>query len=203
MDRMLMRDAPHEDMAPQVGRSALRTTLYTFLAIALVAGAWVRFNGQISSLLPALAGPAGQVADQTGLSGRPRGLLELGLLPQTASKEEVAALGLGAADTASLSDALMRRRLRLVHLPVLDISPVIAPGDAGHSVVVSSGGYTRLVRLTRAPVTLTLPIAIAGTITFQSTNGDPVSIGALTLSGPVRLPSLQSGQSLSVAVLAQ
>ena len=198
-----MRDAPHEDVAPEAGRSAFRTTLYTLLLITLVAGAWVRFNGEIASLMPALAGPAAQVADQTGVSGRPRGLLELGLLPQTAPKEDIAALGLGAADTAALSDALMRRRLRLVHLPVLDISPVIAPGGAGHSVVVSSGGYTRLVRLTREPVTLTLPIAIAGTITFQSTNGEPVSIGALTLSGPVRLPPLPAGQSLSVAVLAQ
>jgi hypothetical protein len=200
---MLMRDTPHEDLAPQAGRSAFRTTLYTLLVITLVAGAWVRFNGEISSLIPALAGPAEQVADQAGLSGRPREMLQLALLPQTAPKEEVAAMGLGAADTASLFDALARRRLRLVHLPVLDVSPVLAAGDSGHSVVVSSGGYTRLVRLTREPTTLTLPIAAAGTITFQSTAGDPVSIGALTLSGPVRLPSLPSGQSISVAVLVQ
>jgi hypothetical protein len=200
---MLMRSEPDEALAPETGRSALRTTLYTLLLVTLAAGAWVRFNEQIYALVPALAGPAQQVADQAGLSGRPSGLFELGLLPIAAPKEEIAAMGLGAADAALLSDALMRRQLRLVHLPVLDVSPVLAAGAAGHSVVVSAGGYTRLVRLTREPVTLTLPIAVAGIITFRSTDGDPVSIGALTLAGPVRLPELQSGQSMSVAVLAQ
>jgi hypothetical protein len=200
---MLMRDTPDEIPAAEAGRSVFRTTLYTVLLLTLAAGAWVRFNGQIASIMPALAGPAEQVADQAGLSGRPRGLLELGLLPQTPPKEEIAAMALGAAETSALSDALLRRRLRLVHLPLLDVSPVLAAGDAGHSVEVSTGGYTRLVRLTRAPLTLTLPIAAAGTVTFRATDGDPVSIGALTLSGPVRLPELQSGQSLSVGVLAQ
>ncbi len=198
-----MRSSPEDSLVPDAGHSIFRTTLYTVLVLTLAAGAWVRFNDQISSIMPALAGPAEQVADLAGLSGRPRGLLELGLLPENAPKEDIAAMGLGAADTAMLSDALMRRRLRLVHLPLLDVSPVLAAGDAGHSIEVSTGGYTRLVRLTREPLTLTLPIAAAGTVTFRSADGDAVSIGALTLSGPVRLPDLQSGQSLSVGVLAQ
>jgi len=200
---MLMRNAPDEALAPEAGHSALRTTVYTVLLLTLAAGAWVRFNGEIAELMPSLAGLAAQVADQSGISGRPQGLFELGLLPQAAPKEDIAAMGLATTDATSLSDALIRRRLRLVHLPLLDVSPVLAAGDTGHSIEVSAGGYTRLVRLTREPLTVTLPIGAAGTVTFRATGGDSVSIGALTLSGPVRLPALPPGQSLSVGVLAQ
>jgi hypothetical protein len=173
------------------------------LALLLVAGAWVRFNGQIAEIMPALSGPAGAIADQLGFSGRARGLLELGLLPAAVPAGEVASMGLSGADAASLSDALQRRRLRLVHLPVLDVSPVLETGNLGHTIEVSAGGYTRLVRLSREPVTLTLPIGVAGTVSFRTEGGDPVSIAAITLSGPVRLPDLPSGQVLSVGVLAQ
>ena len=203
MDRLVPRAAPEAEIPQSGGTSVLRGTLYTVLALMLLSGAWVRFNGQIASIAPFLAGPAGDIADQLGFSSRARGLLALDLLPTGAAAEAVAAMGLNAADTASLTEALRRQRLRLVHLPVLDVSPALAVGDAGRSVEVSSGGYTRLVRLTRQPVTLTLPIAVAGAVTFRTTGADSVSIGALTLAGPVRLPDLQGGETLHVGVLAQ
>jgi hypothetical protein len=203
MDRLLPRDAPEAALPQEGGTSVLRGTAYTVLAVMLVAGAWVRFNGQIAAIAPALAGPASEIADQLGVSGQPRGLLALDMLPVGAPGEAVASMGLNQADTASLTEALRRQRLRLVHLPVLDVSPVLAAGETGHSVEVSAGGYTRVVRLTRQPVTLTLPIAAAGTVTFRSEGPDAVSIGALTLAGPIRLPVLQSGQNLHVGVLAQ
>ena len=201
MERLVPNQAP-EAAPPQAG-GVLRGTLYAVLALMLLAGAWVRFNGQIASVVPALAGPAADIADQLGFSDHARGLLALDLLPAGAPADAVAAMGLTPADTATLTEALRRQRLRLVHLPVLDVSPVAAAGDAGRSVEVSSGGYTRLVRLTRQPITLTLPIAIAGTVTFRTADAASVSIGALTLAGPVRLPDLQSGESLRVGVLAQ
>jgi hypothetical protein len=203
MDRLLPRDAPEAALPQEGGTSVLRGTVYTVLTVMLLAGAWVRFNGQIAAIAPALAGPAGDLADQLGISGQARGLLALDLLPAGAPAEAIASMGLNQADTASLTEALRRQRLRLVHLPVLDASPVLAAGDMGHSVEVSAGGYTRVVRLTRQPVTLTLPIAAAGTVTFRTQGPDAVSIAALTLAGPVRLPDLQSGQNLQVGVLAQ
>jgi hypothetical protein len=200
---MLPTNATEEALPHQGGHSTIRSTLYMLLALMLVAGAWVRFNGQIASVMPALAGPAEQIADQMGFSNRPRALLELDMLPQPAPKEEVAALGLGASETALLSEALLRRRLRLIHLPLVDVGPLPVADGAGHSVEVSAGGYTRLVHLTRQPITLTLPIAAASTVTFRATDGDAVSIVALTLAGPIRLPDLPAGQSLSVGVVPQ
>jgi hypothetical protein len=202
MERLLPKETSEAEIPQAGGTSVLRGTLYTLLSLMLLAGAWVRFNSQIASIVPALAGPAADIADQLGFSDHAHGLLALDLLPAGAPADAIAAMGLNAADTASLTEALRRQRLRLVHLPVLDVSPVLAAGD-GRSVEVSSGGYTRLVRLTRQPVTLTLPIAVAGTVTFRTADAASVSIGALTLAGPVRLPDLQSGESLRVGVLAQ
>ena len=203
MERMLRASAPEEAIPSGNGHGAFRGTLYIVLLTMLVASAWIRFNDQISALIPGLAGPAAQVADQLGLTAHARGLAELGLVSQHSNAEAVAAMGLGAGDAALLSDALQKRRLRLVQMPVFDFSPTVAADGAGHEVQVSSGGYTRLIRLTRAPVTLTLPIAVAGTVTFRAADGDPVNIGALTLSGPIRLPELAIGQTMSVGVLAE
>jgi hypothetical protein len=203
MERLVPISAREAEIPQAGGTSVLRSTLYTVLALMLLAGAWVRFNSQIGAIAPVLAGPAGGMADQLGFSSRARGLMALDLLPAGAVAEAVAAMGLSAADTASLTEALRRERVRLVRMPVLDANPVAAADDSGRSIEVSSGGYTRLVRLTRQPVTLTLPISVAGTVTFRTAGADSVSIAALTLAGPVRLPELQSGESLRVGVLAQ
>ena len=224
MDRPPALQAAEPDLPAAAGSAALRVTVSALLAVMLVAGAWVRFNGQIAAIAPGLAGPAAQVADELGESGRVTGLLELGLLPGPAGPEAVAAMGLPAAEAASLAQAVQRGRLRLVRLPLFDAGAA-GPG-AGRSVQVSSGGYTRLVPLTRQPMVVTLPIARVATVSFRdagpggtgpggmssagmggtgmgSAGMGGASIGALTLSGPVQLPTLAAGQTLDVGVVAQ
>jgi hypothetical protein len=181
--------------------SALRSTLYTLLAVALVAGLWVRFNTQIAAIAPALAGPDALVASQDSDPSHIRGLIQLGLLPESQEAAAVAAMGLPPSDAAALTAALQRGRLRLAHLPLLDDSPVLQGG--GHAVQVSAGGYTRLLMLTREPTVVTVPVGSVGTVSFSTPETTGVGIVGLTLSGPVRLPELQAGQVFSVGVIAQ
>ena len=199
MDRPPAPQAAEPDLPASAGSAALRVTVSTLLAVMLVAGAWVRFNGRIAAISPGLAGPAAQVADELGESGRVRGLLELGLLPAAAGPEAVAAMGLPTGEAATLAQAVQHGRLRLVRLPLFDA----AGSEAGRSVQVSSAGYTRLVPLTRQPVVVTLPIGRVGTVSFRGAGPGSVGVGALTLSGPVQLPALAVGQTLDVGVVAQ
>ncbi len=191
--------AETEPPLPQhAGASALRTTVYSLLAVMLLAGAWVRFNDDIGAIAPGLTGPAAIVADEAGLGGHVRTLVELALVTPAATPQAIASLGLSAPEQARLTQAVERQELRLVSLPLFDAGPL----SAGHAVIVSTGGYTRMVRLGRAPVALILPIARVGTVTFRALDA-PVIVGALTLSGPVTLPSLAGGEGLNVGVVAQ
>ena len=192
------------------GRSAARTTLYALLAMMLAAGGWVRFNDQIATLAPGLAAPASGVAQ--GAARLPvHGLVELGLLPRAAEPAAVAALGLPQSDAAAMLGALKRDRLRLVQMPLFDAGLSAPDGtDSGRAVLVSSGGYTRLVRIGRQPVMVTLPIDRVGTVTFQvpvreagALPANGLGIGAITASGPVRFPDLGQGEALEVGVIAQ
>lgn len=197
---------PQTDSEPPLpqhaGADAVRTTIYSLLAVMLLAGAWVRFNDRIGAIAPALTGPAASVADEAGLSGRIKGLVEVALVEPGATTQAIAALQLPGADRRALTQAVEQQKLRLVRLPLFDASPGLddAPGRA---VVVSSGGYTRMVRLGRAPIVLTLPIARVGTVSFHGLDAAPVTIGAVTLDGPMTLPSLSGGQVLNVGVVAQ
>ncbi len=199
---------PTEAMEPAIpqagGGSAMRTALYAVLAAMLLAGVWVRFNNQIAAVAPGLAaGPAAAVADRLPGSVQMRGLIETDLVPLSETQAAVAAMGLGSADAALLTQAVERRRLRLIHLPLLDLTPVLQAGAAGHSVEVSAAGYTRIVQLGRQPTTLTLPIDTAGTVTFRSMSDDGMGIGALTLSGLLGLPELAAGQQIRLGLVAQ
>lgn len=198
---------PQTDSEPPLpqhaGADALRTTVYSLLALMLLAGAWVRFNDRIGAIAPMLSGPAASVADEAGLSARIKGLVEVALVAPGATPQALSALQLGHAELATLTQAVEQQQLRLVRLPLFDASPGMSTAQGEHAVVVSSGGYTRLVRLGRAPVVLTLPIARVGTVSFRSLDAGPVTVGAVTLNGPMTLPSLIGGQVLDVGVVAQ
>lgn len=91
-----------------------------------------------------------------------------------------------------------------MRLPLFDLSPVLAAEDeAGRAVAVSAGGYTRVVRLTREPVAVTLPIGPVGIVSFSNLNADMIGIGALTLAGTARMPELPAGRVMEVEVIAQ
>jgi hypothetical protein len=204
MERLLKTSAPEQAIAVPASPSGLRTSFFAVLVIMVAAGAWVRFNDRIAAIVPALAGPAAAAADQAGVSTRLKALVELGLVPVSATAEAVAAMGLPAADAALLSEAVRRDRLRLVRVPLVDDS-ADQPTDAGagRTVEVSSAGYTTLVRLTRQPTIVTLPVGPIGTIQFHTASPDGVAIGTFTLAGPMRLPFMSPRQTLSVGVVAQ
>ena len=200
---MLPTEAAEPAVPDAAGARALRSGAYVLLAALLLAGAWVRFNREIASVAPTLAAPAATAAEDWAQSGREQGLIEVGLLPASATAEAVAAMGLPAADAAALTEALQRRRLRLVRLPLFDTTPTL-PGDAaGREITVTAAGYTRLLHLTRLPVTVTLPIGPIGAVAFSNGGGSAVGIGAITLSGPVRLPDLPAGAVMRVGVVSQ
>ena len=206
MDRLSPAPALEPSIPEAAGSGAMRRTAYTGLALLLLAGGWVRFNDRIASLSPALAGPAAAASQQIAEAGRLQGLFELQMMPAAAQPAAVAAMGLPQGDATMLSADMKRDRIRLVQMPLFDAG--LAPGPdalAGRTVEVSSGGYTRLVRLTRQPVVVTLPIDRVGTVSFRVVGAAPdaLGIGALTLAGPVRLPDLSADQTLDVGVVAQ
>jgi hypothetical protein len=201
MERLVPQATAEPAIPASGGSSALRSTLYTLLLVMLAVGGWVKFNDQIAAISPSLAVPAGIAADQASQTGATQELMQIGLLPSSQNKAAIAAMGLPDQDAMALSDELRRGRLRLAQLPLIDDSPVLQ--GAGHQVVISSGGYTRQLLLTRQPVVVTLPIAAAGTISFRTPESGGVVILAETVAGPARLPDLQPGQIFSVGVIAQ
>ena len=205
-----LRDAEPE-LAASGGASPGRAALYTLLALMLAGGGWVRFNDKIASLAPALAAPVAGVAQGAATKLPVDMLMELPLLPRAAEPAAVAGLGLPASGASAITSALKRDRLRLVQLPLFDAGSSTADGtDAGRTVLVSSGGYDRLIRLGRQPVVVTLPIDRVGTVSFRVPAGEAkalppsgLGIGALTQAGPMRLPDLGANQELEVGVIAQ
>ncbi len=178
------------------GASAFRATAYAVLGLAVGCGAWLRFNTQIAAVVPALADSRTVAA---GEPARVQVLMELGLLPAGEAQSAVADMGLSGGEAALMQAALRDRRLRLVRMPLVDETP----GDAGHDVVLSTAGYTRVVRLTRTPVAVPLPVGPGGEVAFSTPDVEAVSVGTLGLSGPIRLPDLARGDVLSVGVVAQ
>ncbi len=182
------------------GGVAARGVVYAALVAAVLAGGWLRFNTQIAGVVPALGRAGAAAADQ------PRGLMELGLVPDGEADALVAGMGLSAGDAALLRAGLRDRQVRLLRLPLVDETP---PADgvgalaAGHDIRVSTAGYTRVIRLTRTPVALALPITAGGEVSFSTPDTGGVAIGALGLSGPVRLPDMAPGDVFSVGVVAQ
>ncbi|WP_428392352.1 hypothetical protein [Lichenicoccus sp.] len=179
--------------------SALRGFCYAGLVLLLAAGGWMRFSDGIMSLVP------GTNTQAAGLPiGAPtalRGLVELAMVPSGEASAAIQAMKLPAGDAAALQQAVSRREVRLVRMPIYEND-----GAAGRIVQVSTAGFSRTVALSPTPTVLTLPIAHAGTVSFRALGTAAeasVAIGALTLSGPVALPPLPIGQVLEVGVLAQ
>jgi hypothetical protein len=212
MDRLSQTPSPEPIPPDASGGSVLRTTLYGLLALMLAGGAWVRFNDQIATVAPAVAAPVQATAQGLAQDASDRAaagvqsLLELPLLARTAEPAAVAGLGLPTGQATQITAALRRDRLRLVQLPLFDAGASLPDGsDAGRAVLVSSGGFSRIVHLGRQPVVVTLPIDRAGTVAFKvaPNTGGVIGIGALTADGPVTLPDLTHGQELDVGVIAQ
>ena len=191
--------APEREPSPAFGSGTLQRLTYAALGLLLIGGAWIRFNDRLAEVSPGLASP---VAQQLILSRQPTALAELALLAPGAEPAAIAGMSLPRDQSAAMAADLRRDRLRLVQVPLFDAGA----GGGSRVVSVSSGGYSRLVSLTRVATLVTLPIDRVGTISFQVAEAgspDPVGIGMLTISGPLRLPDLAAGQQLDVGVVAQ
>lgn len=190
---------PLEASLPQSGQSSgLRTSCYAVLALLVATGAWIRFSDRIAAVVPSLAAP-GSTAPQPD---QVRGLVELGLIPVAATNAAVQAMALPATDEAALRLAISRRQMRLVQMPLFE-----RDGGSGAIVQVNANGLTRIVHLTAEPTVVTVPMAQVGTVSFRLIGGSSppggVGIGAITLVGPVALPSLAAGDLLEVGIVAQ
>lgn len=185
--------------ASRAGRGT-RAVLYGAMALLLATGAWLRYADRLGGLPGDLLAWAGGPAASPAAS-RASALVELALVPQAGEAAAVDSLLLPPGEAQTLRQALARRRMRLVQLPLYQ-----RDGGSGALVRVECGGFTRLVRLGPAPVALTLPIAQAGDVGLRLVGraaAAPVALGALTAAGPVDLPSFGSGQTLEIGVIAQ
>lgn len=202
MEKMLPDETAEPLVRGSAGATALRTGTYLVLALAVSGGAWLRFNSQIAALMPGLAASSGVLSAEAAV---PAGLVDLAVLPAGEARAAIAGLGLQGGDAALMLHALRDGRLRLVRMPLVDVStPDRATGGSpAHDVILSTGGYAVTVHLTRTPLSLALPVTSVGEVVFRTAGPDTVGIGALSLSGPVRLPDLAPGQVLSVGVVAQ
>lgn len=203
LDRLLPAQTTETMVRGSGGATVGRSMIYAVLATALLAGGWMRFNPQIAAMVPGLAAPGLLAGDQSATSAeRPRALVELALLPSAQAEAAVAAMGLSKTDADLLVQSLRQGRVHLVRMPLVDAGTTDETGPS-HGVVVSTAGYSTLVQLTHSPIAVPLPVGPTGEVSFSTTDPDGVGIGALGLSGPVRLPDLAPGNVLSVGVIAQ
>lgn len=174
----------------------MRGFCYALLILLVAAGGWARFSDRIKGWVPALEAP-----DATQAGPPVQGLLELGIAQPASGEAALEALRLPSDQAASLRQAVSRRRLRLVQLPLFE-----RDGGAGGIVEVSAGGLTQQVRLSPRPIPVSLAIAAVGNVSLRVL-GEPasgsVSMGAITLNGPVALPPLAGGHVLELGVVAQ
>ncbi len=196
--------APKLEPSPTAGSGSMQRMAYGLLAVLLLSGAWVRFNDRLAEFSPSLASPVAQrISERAALAGQPVSLAELALLAPGADAAAIAGLGLPRDQAAAMVADLRRGRIRLVQVPLFDAG---AGGAGPRLVSVSSGGYGRMVTLTRTPTVVMLPIDRVGTISFRTAGvgpPDPASVGMLTLAGPLQLPDIAAGQRLDVGVIAQ
>ncbi len=189
-------------LAPSGGGAAGVRALAVMLALLVAVGGWVRFSDRIAGWIPALAPLAASGGAAAG--DRVRALLELGLIPAGDDLQAVGAMNLPFNEASALAQAVERRRLRLVRVPLFE-----RDGGSGAVVRVDANGLSQIVRLSAQPIVLTVPMAEVGSLRFRLLGASPgaaaggVGIGAITLTGPLALPTLQDGQELDVGVIAQ
>lgn len=134
---------------------------------------------------------------------RSAALLALGPLPLRAvATAEIptalAAAGLAPGDAGTLAADVSAGRVRLVWLSLYDSD--VEDGDVAE---IRSGGFSQVVRLTKASVAIAVPVGADNTIIIAGLvdgGGGGVTVGVALPSGPVPLPPLSVGQALRLPV---
>ncbi|MEJ0070080.1 MAG: hypothetical protein WDO24_16690 [Pseudomonadota bacterium] len=97
-----------------------------------------------------------------------------------------------------LASDLQTDRVRLAVIELFD-----SDAEDGDAVTISSLGFSLSATLTKAPLVVSVPIGSSGTISLTGLvdgGGGGVTVGMITPSGPVPLPVLSPGQTISVPV---
>ncbi len=106
--------------------------------------------------------------------------------------------GLPPAEQAALLADVQGGRAQLVWLTLYD-----SDAEDGDVAELRSAGFSRIVPLARAPVTLAVPVGPDRTILLIGSidgGGGGITAGVVLPSGPVPLPPLSVGQSIRLPV---
>ena len=180
--------------SPPVGQPSRRWAMLGAAALLTGAAAAVHYRA---------ANPGPDEVDPAEAARRLDALNALGALPLAAvpagdMAAALAASGLPASGvTAVMADAAAGR-VRIVLLSLFDSD--VEDGDVAE---IRSGGWSRVVRLARAPVALAVPVGADNTISVAGLvdgGGGGVTVGLVLPSGPLPLPPLSVGQVLRLPV---
>ena len=183
------RVPPKRNLAAQVRRALL---LGGVLALGALAAA--RFG-------PAAA-PADRILGPDEAARRAARLADAGPIevPIVAGRQiaaALAALNLPAAEREQLAKDVEAGRLRLVWLSLYDTD-----AEDGDVVTIGSAGFLYTLGLAKAPAAVAVPVAIGGPVTLTGTRdgGGGVTVGVVGPQGPLPVPPLSVGQTISLAV---
>jgi hypothetical protein len=91
--------------------------------------------------------------------------------------------------------------VRLVWLSLYD-----SDAEDGDAVLIRSGTFTHSMVLTHAPVAVPIPVVDGAAVTITGTvdgGGGGVTVGMVTPQGPLPLPPLSVGQTITLPLLAK
>lgn len=91
-----------------------------------------------------------------------------------------------------------RERTQLAWLTLWDTDD-----EDGDIVRIDSGGYSRVIYLTKVPVAYAVPIAVQGSLTItglKDGEGGGITVGVMTGNLPIPLPIMSTGQTLAIHV---
>ncbi len=171
-----------------------RWSLLGGLALLTVAAAAVHHQA---------AAPGADTVDVSETTRRIAGLAAAGPLPlsqvgQADMTHALSASELPAGDSSALAADASAGRVRLVWLSLYDSD--VEDGDVAE---IRSGGFSRAVRLTKAPVAIAVPVGPDNTITVAGLvdgGGGGVTVGLVLPGGPLPLPPLSVGQTLRLPI---
>lgn len=172
-----------------------RWVLLGAVALLIGAAATVHFRA---------AAPRPDAVEAAEAARRIMALVTLGPLPliQVAPGDVPAVLaaagGMPPDDAGTLAADAAAGRVRVVSLSVFDSD--VEDGDVAE---IRSGGFSQTVRLTKAPVTLAVPVGADGVISVTGLadgGGGGVTVGLALPGGPLPLPPLSVGQTLHLPV---
>lgn len=178
----------------RVGQLSRRWALLGATAVLAAAAAAVRFRA---------AAPGPDEVDAAEATRRGIALAALGPLPlaQVALNNVATAFGgsgLSSGESNTLAADAKAGRVRVVLLSVYDSD--VEDGDV---VEIRGSGFSQIVRLTKAPVAVAVPVGPDNTISLAGLvdgGGGGVTVGLILPSGPFPLPPLSVGQVLRLPV---